>query len=199
MLTVTDGKVIDGKIKVQIAPKLEHGNIGKIDALIMHQTGGDSAEGTLASYKTSVYGAHFLIGKDGTIYQTARVTQKCFHVGKIRSRCDSLGSCDSTETSAIQTILKAKDSYSNKVKKIDQHESQKPYPQRYPSNSDSIGIEVVGKQKKGEYENPTAEQNASVRWLVAELLALFSLTTADIYRHPEVSYKQESEAKNVTW
>ena len=52
---------------------------------------------------------------------------------------------------------------------------------------------------KGTYEDPTTEQANSVKWLAAELLTLYCLTTTDIYRHPEVSYKEESEAQNVKW
>ena len=33
--------------------------------------------------------------------------------------------------------------------------------------------------------------------LVAELLALLNLKASDVYRHPEVSYKDASEAQHV--
>lgn len=199
MLTVTDGKIIDGCIVVSLSSKIEHGPLKEVHALVMHQTGGENAQGTLASYKTSQYGAHFLIDKDGTIYQTARVTQKVFHIGKIRSRCVSLGSCSTTDEMAIKTILSSKVGYSKKVAEINAYESKKAYPLRYPTNEDSLGIEVAGKVVKGVYEDPTADQADSVTWLAAELLDLFKLTTADIYRHPQVSYKEESEAQNVKW
>ena len=38
-----------------------------------------------------------------------------------------------------------------------------------------------------------------MKWLVADLLDLFSLTTEDVYRHPDISYKDATEAKSVTW
>ena len=103
----------------------------------------------MASYKTSPYGAHFLIDNDGKIYQTARVTQKVFHVGKIRSRCQQLGSCSPEDEMAIKTILSSKVGYSTKVTELNDYESKKAYPSRYPTNEDSLGIEVVGQFSEG--------------------------------------------------
>ena len=199
MLTISEGKVMDGKVTIQLMPTLEHGKLDAVHALIMHQTGGSSAKGTLEGYKNSTIGAHFLIDKDGTIYQTARVNQICFHVGKISSRCHNLKNCAPEDATAIDTILKSKKSYSRKVKELSDHEAEKDYPARYPSNSDSLGIEVAGEATNGKYCDPTAEQAKSVKWLVTELLTEFKLTTTDVYRHPEVSYKEPSEAENVKW
>ena len=199
MLTITEGKVMDGKVTIQLAPKLEHGALDAVHALIMHQTGGSTAKSTLEAYKNSTIGAHFLIDKDGTIYQTARVNQICFHVGKISSRCHNLKNCAPEDATAIDTILKSKKGYSTKVKELNEHESQKSYPDRYPTNSDSLGIEVVGEANNGNYCEPTAEQANSVKWLVTELLAAFAILTTDVYRHPQVSYKDPSEAENVKW
>jgi N-acetyl-anhydromuramyl-L-alanine amidase AmpD len=207
MLREDKGKIIDGKVMAQIEPNLEHGSLTAVHALVMHQTGGSDAKGTLAKYKTKgAAGAHFLIDKDGKIYQTAHVNKRTFHVGPIQSRCLSLKSCSPADATAIQTILhppKTKGAhkvpYSTKVRQLSDHEMTKAYPDRYPSNADSIGIEVVGKTEKGIYEDPTDKQAESVRWLVAGLLELFSLTTDDVYRHPQVSYKDATEAKNVTW
>src|SRR2546427_5069246 len=142
--------------------------------------------GALAAYKNGGNGAHFLIDKDGAIYQTARVNQRTFHVGNIQSRCHNIDSCSVEEANEIKTILKGKGTYSQKVKRISDREKTKAYPDRYPTNADSLGIEVVGKLVDKSYEKPTAEQDASVKWLVAELLAFYKLTTADVYRHPQV-------------
>src|ERR1035437_8490823 len=52
--------------------------------------GGANAQSALSSYNNpSANGTHFLIDKDGTIYQTASVFQQTWHVGKLRSRCRS--------------------------------------------------------------------------------------------------------------
>jgi N-acetyl-anhydromuramyl-L-alanine amidase AmpD len=202
MLTQDKGTIIDGKITVQMQPNLEHGSLVAVHALVMHQTGGSTAAGALEKYKTKgADGAHFLIDKDGTIYQTAHVDKRTFHVGKLQSKCDNLKSCSPDDATAIQTIMhpKKKAPYSKKVKRLHEHEMKKAYPKRYPSNDDSLGIEVVGKPVKGIYEDPTDTQAASVKWLVAGLLELFGLTTEDVYRHPDISYKDATEAKNVTW
>lgn len=91
-------------------------------------------------------------------------------------------------------------SWASQIKALDAHEREKAYPHRYPVNSDSLGIELVGKSVDAKtYESVTAEQNASLQWLVKELYSLFSLTTADVYRHPEVSYKNPAEASSATW
>jgi hypothetical protein len=49
------------------------------------------------------------------------------------------------------------------------------------------------------YEDVTAAQQASASWLITTLEGLLSLTSADIYRHPQISYKQASEARSVQW
>ncbi len=199
-VTISDGKVMDGRVNLKIFANLEHGNLSKVDALVMHQTGGDSAKSTLEGYKSASIGAHFLIDKDGTIYQTVRVTQKAFHVGKIRAKCMDFKSCTAADQSAINTILAGKKiPYSKKVGQIHQHEESKAYPNRYPTNDDSIGIEVASKMVEGAYEDPTDKQAVAVKWLVSELLAAFNLKTSDIYRHPEVSYKDATEAQHVEW
>ncbi len=42
-------------------------------------------------------------------------------------------------------------------------------------------------------------QNSSLQWLISELYGHFSLEKDDVYRHPQVSYKQPSEASTATW
>ncbi len=151
----------------------------------MHQTGGDNAKGTLDGYKSASIGAHFLIDQDGTIYRTVRIDKKAFHVGSIRSKCLELKSCTPEDQAAIQTILGAKKvPYSKKVKESNDHEEAKAYPSRFPSNNDSIGIEVASKLVDGVYEDPTDKQQVSVKWLVAELLDALRLKTSDILSSP---------------
>jgi N-acetyl-anhydromuramyl-L-alanine amidase AmpD len=197
-----NGKLISSEVTDKVTSPIEKGALQKVDAIIVHQTGGTSAESTLSSYKDGAEGAHFLIDTDGTIYQTARVNQKCWHIGKIRSRCYQLKTCTADELTDIKGILFAKnESYSVRVKKLHDHESDKPYPERYPTNEDSIGIELVGgtDSKTGDYDAVTKAQNASLTWLISTLEPLFNLSESDIYRHPEVSYKQSSEASSAKW
>src|SRR5260221_2436758 len=57
-------------IKPAIAPTIERGEMKEIHGIIVHQTGGSTAQSSIDSYKNpSANGAHFLIEKDGTIYQ----------------------------------------------------------------------------------------------------------------------------------
>ena len=67
-------------------------------------------------------------------------------------------------------------------------------------NSDSIGIEIVGSHiDDSHFESITSQQNASLLWLVRELYGQFNLTAADVYRHPDVSYKNPGEASAASW
>jgi len=200
MAEINDGKLVDGKVTQKTFSNLEHGSLSAVHALVLHQTGGSTAEGTLSQYKTSTIGAHFLIDKDGTIYQTCRVDKIAWHVGNIQSRCYNEKACTADEKKAVELILyQKKTSYSTRIKNLSDHEADKDYPARYPTNSDSLGIEVVGEVAAGKYATPTATQTASVKWLVAQLKATYSLSETDIYRHPVVSYKDPSEAENVEW
>lgn len=91
-------------------------------------------------------------------------------------------------------------SWTSQIKALDAHERAKAYPMRYPVNSDSIGIELVGKHLDDKtYEAVTAEQSTSLQWLVSELFRHFSLIYSDVYRHPEVSYKSPGEASTAVW
>jgi len=84
-------------------------------------------------------------------------------------------------------------------------EQAKAHPDRYPSNSDSIGIELVGmafavpNKKEPEFEAVTLEQNASLKWLIQELQATFNLSLYEVFRHPVVSRKNETEARSAIW
>jgi len=87
------------------------------------------------------------------------------------------------------------------------YEKVKPYPARYPMNEDSLGIELVGKivgddsGYPGEklYESVAAQQNASLTWLVEQLVVQFGMLLTDIFRHPKVSQKTPSEAATADW
>lgn len=198
---IKNGKLISGKVTDEVSSKIEKGEMKNVNGLIVHQTGGSSAKSALESYKAGKAGAHFLIDKDGTIYQTARVTQKCHHVGTLRSRCYEAKSCDADELKRIKGMLFKKGQvYSGRVKALGKHEQGKATPDRYPSNEDSIGIEIVGGTgKDGTYEIVNNQQNASLKWLVATLVSLLSISADEVHRHPDVSYKQSSEASTASW
>jgi N-acetyl-anhydromuramyl-L-alanine amidase AmpD len=200
MASIINGVLIHPKVCKKTFAKLEKGPLKVINAIIVHQTGAENAAQTFNSYIKGETGAHFLIEKSGTIYQTARVTQKTYHVGKIKSRCYEAHVCTPAETENIKSMLFQKGkSYSERVNNLHKHEAAKPFPDRYPTNEDSIGIELVGKfdTRTGKYETVTDAQNASLRWLIKELATALNLKTTEVHSHPAVSYKQPSEAETA--
>ena len=134
-------------------------------------------------------GAHFLIDKDGTIYQTASLNKTCDHVGKLKSRCAYEQTCSPGETKLNQKF---------NAKAENEREIVKQAGVRYPSNKDSIGIELVGDsfpkgtnidQKKVKFEIVTDAQNESLRWLVEQLKKEYRIPDSEVFGHPEISYK----------
>ncbi len=193
-----DGMLLDDKVSLKRYTSIEHGNLTRVSAVVVHQTDAPSAQHTFNAYDSGGNGAHFLIAKNGQIYQTASTLKRCYHVGRlIKSKCLTLdkNSCDSVEMAKI--LAK---SWSNQIKALDAHERQKSYPERYPINSDALGIEIVGRHiDDTQYEAVTPAQNESLQWLLTELYKHFTLTKTDVYRHPEVSYKNPGEAKGASW
>ena len=170
----TQGYVLNACVQRAPRPLIEHGVLQQISGIIVHQTGGASGASSLSSYTMqNATGAHFLIDKDGTIYQTASLFRQTWHVGRLHRM-----------------------------------EMAKHVPQRYPSNEDSVGIEIVGAvvagkgqnlAEQGVYETVNAQQNASLRWLIAELSATFGIPMTEIFRHPVVSRKNPTEAESASW
>ena len=193
-----DGMLISEKITLRRFESIEHGNLPAVHAIVVHQTDAPTAQHTFNGYTAGGNGAHFLIGKSGTIYQTASVEKRCYHVGRrIKSKCLAIdkSSCDSAAMAKILAM-----SWRQQLKAIDSHERAKSYPQRFPVNSDSIGIEIVGSHIDDKtYEAVTPLQNISLQWLVATLYDQFDLSSSDVYRHPDVSYKNPGEASSASW
>lgn len=202
MSKLNSGKLIDQKITQKIYSNLHHGNLNQVNAIVVHQTGASTAQHTFNSYSSAGHGAHFLIDKQGEIYQTALTNQVAHHVGRIKSKCLQISSCSASDTSAANALYLQKGiSYSIRVKNLHNHEKSKNYPDRYPTNNDSLGIEIVGEYHKATqaYETVNALQNVSLKWLISELTVHLNLQSSDIYRHPDVSYKQPTEAATTSW
>lgn len=207
MATLKNGALVDIKVVQKIYPSLHRGKLHSIHAIVIHQTDSSVAQQTFNKYAgTRPTGAHFLIDKKGVIYQTALVTQKCAHIGKIYSKCYETKSCTKKEYQAAYNVYhQAGLKFSVRVKNLYAHEKAKSYPDRYPMNEDSIGIEIVSKaiktkgNKNEVYESVNPVQNASLKWLVNELHTLLNLTDADTYRHPVVSRKNLTEASTASW
>ncbi len=193
-----DGVLTNAKVTPKRFTSIEHGNIDAVHAIVVHQTDAPTATHTFNGYKAGGNGAHFLIDKDGVIYQTASVKKRCYHVGKlIKSKCLSVNGKDCKDPSLVKAKLLG---WRAQIKQIDAIERAKSYPERYPVNSDSVGIELVGSSIDDKtYEAVTAAQNVSLQWLIDELDTAFSLGEGDVYRHPDVSYKNPGEAAAAKW
>ena len=82
------------------------------------------------------------------------------------------------------------------MKNVSRHELGKTYPLRYPSNTDSIGIEVVERYSNATniFERPTNKQFESLKWIVNTLLKEFALTlNKDVYAHGVIARKKKAE------
>ena len=184
------GRVQSSKIQLAISRNIEAGDLSIIHGIVVHQTASATAQATLNGYKTpKANGAHFLIDKDGTIYQTASLYKKARHVGFIKSRCMTEKSCSPADLRRLKGRRPGAE--------IGRVEIEKSFPNRYPSNADSIGVEIVSLFRGGMFESITQEQQKSLRWLLDELTLTLRIHRSEIHRHSEISWKQESEAASA--
>lgn len=186
------GHVEAERVRLKIIASIERGPMNKVNGIVVHQTGGSTAESALSTYKKEgVNGAHFLIDKDGTIYQTASLYRVTNHVGILRSRCLEVRQCKPTEIKKVSKMA---------IIRRSTYEIKKAWPDRYPWNTDSIGIEIVGMyDKKNVYEPVNSKQAASLKWLIGGLVETFGVSMSEIYKHPQISHKNETEAATAEW
>jgi N-acetyl-anhydromuramyl-L-alanine amidase AmpD len=137
MLFISKTGLVDAeRVEIKIFSTIERGPMDKVNGIVVHQTGGSTAGSAFSSYsKKNANGAHFLIDKEGKIYQTASLLKKTDHVGWVQSRCLQKKSCAPTEFKRISKL---------KIHPLHRHEITKKWPDRFPFNNDSIGIELVG-------------------------------------------------------
>lgn len=200
-------------IKSMPRPNIEHGDMEIVNGIIVHQTDGGDAQSALNSYKNKkANGAHFLIDKDGTTYQVASLLKQTWHVGKLKGRCVASHECTPAE-------LKIYSNY-RKSKQTNRMEMRKVTPVRYPSNKDSIGIELVGRcvlDKKyikdgmteneiedlraeyGVFETVTPAQNVALGSLMRQLQDSLHIPEKEVFSHPTVSMKNPTEASTAKW
>jgi len=201
MLTINaHGHVVDARVRLAISPHIERGPMTHVAGVIVHQTGGGSAASALSSYqRATAAGAHFLIDRDGSIYQTASVYRQTWHVGRLKARCLLEKRCAPVELKAYRKF---------DPKGMHDKESKKAVPDRFPSNVDSLGIELVGDalprgngvpDDKKVYEPVVAAQNAALAWLVQALSSTLGIPASEVFRHPVVSWKNPSEARTAQW
>ncbi len=193
-----DGYLTDPAITRTSVPGLERGAMPSVNGIVLHRTMGATAAGTLAHWRgeTNPYGTHFLIDRDGTIHQTASLDNSTAHVGRIRSR----GEVEGTLTPDEQTQLDAaRAERGNDYAAVHRVESAKPYPQRYPTNGDSVGIEVVATYdaRTAAWQAPTQAQTDAIARLVGILQRNYGLDDHDIHQHDAVSYKTQGEGAGL--
>ncbi|MBO9648043.1 MAG: N-acetylmuramoyl-L-alanine amidase [Variovorax sp.] len=208
MLYITkDGHVDAERIKVRIFSRIERGEMATVNGIVVHQTNSPTANATFNSYSTTnngkpPNGAHFLIDKDGTIYQTASLYKVTNHVGFMQSRCIITRKCSPTELKHAQSLEGIK-IIANKSDAVHRNEVRKAWPNRYPSNADSIGIEIVsmaiGPKNKEVYESVNDAQNNSLKWLINQLAETLNVSMTEVYRHPDVGRKNPTEASTAKW
>lgn len=199
---IKDGIFNSEIVYVQRYDSIEHGEISKITSLVLHRTAGASANASLNAYSSGQKtGAHFLIDREGKIYQTASLNKICWHVGKLYSRCMNEKTCSPDELRTATALLHENGlSFSKRTTNLSRHEVKKIYPLRYPSNNDSIGIEVVGRYNVATniFEKPTTTQLRSLKWLVGELIKNFKLNLHnDIYAHGVIARKKKAEGAQL--
>jgi N-acetyl-anhydromuramyl-L-alanine amidase AmpD len=206
------GMVMDARVLNQRAPTIERGVLKDVKGIVVHQTDAQTAAATFSAYKKSgANGAHFLIDKNGMIYQTASVRHVTHHVGSIRPRCLAEFKCNAEVYKGVGS-----------GKPMHRIEVKKQWPERYSTNFEAIGIELVGRAElppnfvprndqqrgmseeklRGEfgiYETPTAAQNISLKWLVDQLIDTMKIAPHEVFRHPVVSWKNLTEARGAEW
>lgn len=171
----------------------------EVSGIILHQTNSSQPFSTLIAYNWRTVGAHFLISPAGIIYQTARINQMCYHVGIIRSRCMETYRCSKIET-IDNAVDRASLSSPEAMSRIHNREAQKPAAARYPTNQDSIGIEVVGTTENGIYKLPSREQQFWSRWLVNQLLDTVRVHRSRVYSHGAIgAQKNYSEGGRIAY
>ena len=206
------GMISHARVRHARSLQIERGKrAGAITGIVVHQTDADTSASSLNSYKRpKANGAHFLIDKDGTIYQTAAIYQRTNHVGPLQARCLVIPTCTLSD-------------FPEKVGATAMHriEMRKAPADRYPSNMEAIGIEMVGRarlpegfkpdsrQKRmslerlrgdaGVFPTPTVAQNQALSWLVHVLQESMHLAASEVFRHPDVSRKNITEAQGANW
>ena len=169
---------------------------------MVHQTGSRTAASAFNSYKVGKNGAHFLIDKDGTVYQTARIDRVCWHVGMIlgevlRPQVVRQRRAQADQVDPLQEGRLVRDTGQEGQRPRGRERLPRPLPhERRLARHRVVGAIV---DDTTDYEPVTDAQNASLGWLLSVLENLLSLTSGDVYRHPEVAYKQASEAATASW
>lgn len=191
-----DGFIMGMNYTKKHQTKLENGKLTKIEAIVLHRTeGGD----VISAMSNTTLGTHFYVASDGTVYQAASLNKKTQHVGS------GLYSKEKDET--------GEGSYENTWPHNERGKAElnKNYPDRYPTNGESVGIEVAGRftktsgketsgkykgEDKGEWEALTEKQINAVICLCKVLKKQYKLDNDDIFAHDDIKPKTKGEGSS---
>ncbi len=166
----------------------------KVNGIVVHQTNSSTSGSTFAHYQSAgAHGAHFLIDKDGTIYQTASVYSAPTMLVGLNRAAWKPGKCAPAEFRDAQKI--------KGIKKLSAHEYKKEPLGAISRQQRFNRIEIVGREigKVEGYEAVNEAQNGSLRWLVRELVETLGVSMREVHKHPDISYKRPSEARSAKW
>ncbi len=186
-----------------------------IHAIVVHQSEG-GLTGIIETFEggdkkgNPKAGAHFVVTRNGTIYRVADLTDIVPHVGDIKSKCYETDgkTCSAQEYKKVYSIYHKKgQGFGKRKDNLSDYEKKKQYPDRYPFNDDAAGIEFLGDtetvmvegNKEVRYLSITSQQQKAADSLLDELKNKYNLTNNDIYPHPDIAYKNKTEAKSVKW
>ncbi|WP_165942311.1 peptidoglycan recognition family protein [Luteimonas terricola] len=181
---------------------ISHAPMPQVNGVVLHRTESSTAASTLSTWRArdAGTGAHFLIDRDGTIHQTVSVNRQAWHVGAIRSRGEVEGTITMDDRRELDAARNGQAEWRGPaVRAVSRIESSRPYPERYPGNADSIGIEVVGRYHPAtqRWDDPTPEQTAAINLLMESLQRNFGLTDEDVYEHDAISRKTPGEGAGL--
>lgn len=218
-IKVKAGQVLSPRVQHKFIPNIIREPLTQpITGLIIHETGGDDRFGTFNHWATDPKhnGAHFLIERDGQIFQTVPVDRKANHAGLTKSRCLVQVTYCAPFGQEMNQFHKDFAKWKNaggiaNRAGLNESEKAKSYRYRYPINSDSLGIELVGASRdplsgKGaywaadaKYDEFTPEQQEALTWLVGQLRELYGIREDMVLKHNVTGVKAFSEAWSADW
>jgi len=208
-----DGFIEGGGIIKHQINTLEVENLKDVHAVVIHRTENNNLSEAINAFSDKKrVGTHFIIDKDGTIYQTASLNKTTQHVGNIMAKCEEVGeydlekkysrridkNCTKLEKEEIAKATAGTKGWGEVFSNmLSDHEKNKEYPYRNPKNTDSVGIEFIGKFDKntGKFESVTKEQAESGRKLVEYIQKKYK--DSDLYAHDDIAPKTKNEGADV--
>lgn len=189
-------------VMIDPIPGLGHVTMSQpINAIVLHRTAWTNAMDTIRGWKNggNPNGTHFIITECGNIRQHVSLLKSTWHMGRVRARCLKTRTCSKADLKKYKEIREGAGTLKSKQVAVKNYErANKAYPERYPMNDDSVGIEIVGHTATyndiGTYPKPPYQVMQAVDWLVTALMALLDLDTVDLYAHAAVAHKNHSEA-----